>query len=483
MRTDHLDLAAPPDPGTTVAVAALETRFGDPWDDANPLGFAACLAADERAELVPAGERVLDEYGLGAEFVPTRHGGRLSRMDRLIEVMRAVYRRDPCLGLGYGASTLMAAVNVWTSGSARQQADVAQLLLGNGKLACAYHELAHGNDLSRAELAATGRGDRLVLNGRKEVVANIDRAAAMVVFARTGPAGSGRGHSQLLLRRADLPAGSVRDLPRFHTVGMRGVPLGGIEFLDCPVGTDTVLGAPGRGLETALRSFQLTRIALPGMVVGILDTALRISVRYARGRRLYGAPVAEMSRSRAVLADAFADLLVCDAFCAIAARAVHLLPTQAVLYASAVKYLVPKLVIAAVTRLSDLLGASFYLRDGEFGMLQKLMRDVAPSSFGHAGALPGSFKNLLDWTVGGGELYGKPVAWINAAAPGRGEQARASLATVLGYVGAAVIDSACARVPVPREAVGPDGTVSDPTVRAAIAGVLTAIGDHVGPGG
>jgi NAD(P)H-dependent FMN reductase len=33
----------------------------------------------------------------------------------------------------------------------------------------------------------------------------------------------------------------------------------------------------------------------------------------------------------------------------------------------------------------------------------------------YAGALPGSFKNLLDWTVGGGETYGKPFAWINAS--------------------------------------------------------------------
>ncbi len=33
----------------------------------------------------------------------------------------------------------------------------------------------------------------------------------------------------------------------------------------------------------------------------------------------------------------------------------------------------------------------------------------------YAGALPGSFKNLLDWTVGGGEIYGKPAAWVNAS--------------------------------------------------------------------
>ena len=31
----------------------------------------------------------------------------------------------------------------------------------------------------------------------------------------------------------------------------------------------------------------------------------------------------------------------------------------------------------------------------------------------YAGALPGSFKNLLDWTVGGGQTYEMPVAGIN----------------------------------------------------------------------
>ncbi|WUL88321.1 NAD(P)H-dependent oxidoreductase [Streptomyces sp. NBC_00342] len=39
----------------------------------------------------------------------------------------------------------------------------------------------------------------------------------------------------------------------------------------------------------------------------------------------------------------------------------------------------------------------------------------------YAGTLPGSFKNLLDWTVGGTEIGDKPAAWLNAAAPGRGE--------------------------------------------------------------
>jgi chromate reductase len=84
----------------------------------------------------------------------------------------------------------------------------------------------------------------------------------------------------------------------------------------------------------------------------------------------------------------------------------------------------------------------------------------------YAGNLPGSFKNLLDWTVGGGQLYGKPVAWFDVAAEGRGGGAHNALLTVLGYVGADIVDAACRRVPVDRASVGPDGTVTDPGFRA-----------------
>jgi len=93
----------------------------------------------------------------------------------------------------------------------------------------------------------------------------------------------------------------------------------------------------------------------------------------------------------------------------------------------------------------------------------------------YAGTLPGSFKNLLDWTVGGAELYGKRAAWINVASPGRGGGAEETLATVLGYVGAEVMAASGARVTVPRDAVDATGTLVEGGVRAELAGVLAAI--------
>jgi NAD(P)H-dependent FMN reductase len=99
----------------------------------------------------------------------------------------------------------------------------------------------------------------------------------------------------------------------------------------------------------------------------------------------------------------------------------------------------------------------------------------------YAGTLPGSMKNLLDWTVGGTVMTGKPVAWVNAAADGRrGGGAQATLATVLGYVQARVVEDACRHVPVARDAIGADGLITDHATRAAIADALTALAAAAG---
>jgi NAD(P)H-dependent FMN reductase len=105
----------------------------------------------------------------------------------------------------------------------------------------------------------------------------------------------------------------------------------------------------------------------------------------------------------------------------------------------------------------------------------------------YAGTLPGSLKNLLDWTVGNGDLVDKPVAWVNVGGPGRGAGAVATLQTVLSYVTAAVVEAACRHVPVARGAVGSDGLVDDPGVRDALAEILAALAGAAGrppaPGG
>jgi NAD(P)H-dependent FMN reductase len=99
----------------------------------------------------------------------------------------------------------------------------------------------------------------------------------------------------------------------------------------------------------------------------------------------------------------------------------------------------------------------------------------------YAGALPGSLKNLLDWSIGDderGSIYEKPVAWINTSSRGALD-AHASLRKVLGYAHATVVEDACVEIPVTSALVGDDHVIADPSVRAAIATSLRALVVHI----
>lgn len=95
----------------------------------------------------------------------------------------------------------------------------------------------------------------------------------------------------------------------------------------------------------------------------------------------------------------------------------------------------------------------------------------------YAGAMPGSFKNLLDWLIGDdqpGSIAGKPVAWINASTRGA-INAHDSLRKVLGYASATIVESACTDVPVTGTMIGADGLIADPTTSERITGTLTTL--------
>jgi chromate reductase, NAD(P)H dehydrogenase (quinone) len=94
----------------------------------------------------------------------------------------------------------------------------------------------------------------------------------------------------------------------------------------------------------------------------------------------------------------------------------------------------------------------------------------------YAGGLPGTLKNLLDWTVGAGALYCKPVAWLDVANPGRGHGARAQLETVLTYVAARIITAACVHVTLHRTDTGT--TLADDSAQV-LAGALSALAGNL----
>lgn len=115
--------------------------------------------------------------------------------------------------------------------------------------------------------------------------------------------------------------------------------------------------------------------------------------------------------------------------------------------------------------------------------LRQAIRDADAVLFSvpeYAGALPGSFKNLLDWTIGddqSGSIYDKPVAWINAS-PRGAVNAHESLRKVLGYAHAALIEAACVDVPITAAMVGDDGVVAEASAQARISQAIAVLVRH-----
>ena len=99
----------------------------------------------------------------------------------------------------------------------------------------------------------------------------------------------------------------------------------------------------------------------------------------------------------------------------------------------------------------------------------------------YAGALPGSFKNLLDWTIGDDQprsIDTKPVAWINPSTRGAA-RAHDELRRVLGYAGADIVEAACIDIPLTGSTIGADGLIHDGEVRQRLAACVTELCRHV----
>ena len=91
--------------------------------------------------------------------------------------------------------------------------------------------------------------------------------------------------------------------------------------------------------------------------------------------------------------------------------------------------------------------------------------------------LPGSFKNLLDWLVSGGELWNKPVAIISVA--NRGNFANASLREILKTLMARVSETASVEVPLGTNRVDVAGLVADAEIATLLRNCVEDLANEI----
>ena len=165
-------------------------------------------------------------------------------------------------GLGTGALSLF--------GNEKQQSEwLPRTRAGQALAAFALTEPQSGSDVANSTMTARLDGDSYVLNGEKTWISNGGIADFYTVFARTGAAPGSRGLSAFAIP-ADTPGLTIAE--RLETIAPH--PLARLQFTDCRIPADTLIGRPGEGFKIAMSVLDVFRATVAAAALGFARRAL-----------------------------------------------------------------------------------------------------------------------------------------------------------------------------------------------------------------
>jgi acyl-CoA dehydrogenase len=193
---------------------------------------------------------------------------------------------------------------------------------GKSIAAFALTEPDAGSDVASLKTTAERDGDTYIINGRKRFISNAGVADFYTVFARTGTEQSGRASLSAFVVGARVPGVTV--VERIPMIAAH--PIGEIEFKNCRVPAEDMVGAEGDGFLLAMRTLDMFRASVGAAACGMARRALDEAVRYATNRKQFGRLLAEHQLIQEKLADAVTEL---DAARLLVYRAAYLKDTAA----------------------------------------------------------------------------------------------------------------------------------------------------------
>jgi alkylation response protein AidB-like acyl-CoA dehydrogenase len=261
---------------------------------------AAAIDADEAipGEIV----RGLGELGLLAVNVPADLGGSGAGAVAYALAIREVARACASTAVTMSVTNMVGEAIAHFGTAAQRARDCPMLARGDRGLGCfALSEPDAGSDPGAMKTTARRDGDAWVLRGNKQWISGGDAAAVFIVWARTAPLDAGtRGISCFVVPRGarGLRVGKPED-----KLGLRGSHTVALEFEDCRLPDDALLGRENEGFKVAMMALDGGRIGISAQAIGIARAALEESVRFAKDRRAFGVPIGDHQAIQTKLAD------------------------------------------------------------------------------------------------------------------------------------------------------------------------------------
>ena len=258
------------------------------------------FAQNEVAKYVPKMEqedyfpreliKKMGELGLMGVPIPQKYGG--SGMDFMsyIIAIHELSKVSATVGVILSVHTSVGTNPILYFGTEEQKKKyVPKLASGEYLGAFALTEPGAGSDAASLSMRATKDGDNYVLNGSKIFITNGGEADTYITFARTEEGTGPDGVSAFIVEK-DMPGFSVGKKEK--KMGLRGSQTVQINFDQCVVPKENLLGEEGDGFKIAMANLNVGRIGIAAQALGIAEAALEHSITYAKEREQFGKPIA-----------------------------------------------------------------------------------------------------------------------------------------------------------------------------------------------
>ena len=234
----------------------------------------------------------------GLPYPPEYEGGGAGYTGYVL-VIEQLCRAAMVAGAIIGVNSL-AEESIFRYGSQEQkQRFLVPLAKGEKLSSFAFTEAATGSDPRAIETRARPDGDDYVITGQKQFVALSPASQVAVVFAREEKDEVGRVSAFIV--ETSSPGYHMRH--PCETLGVRGLCPAVIYLDDVRVPKENLLGEPATGYEIMLEAISVGKLAVAAEAVGVGQGALELSLNYARDRKAYGNPIAELLSIKWLLAE------------------------------------------------------------------------------------------------------------------------------------------------------------------------------------
>lgn len=180
---------------------------------------------------------------------------------------------------------------------------IENIIDGSKRWAFAFAEADSGYDLAVVSTSAEAEGDNYLLNGSKLAVMDGDSADFLIVSVRTSGADRNRGGISLLVVDANT-AGVTRN--NFTRVDGGGAA--NIQFKDCVVSADQLLGTPGQAYFLMQDVIDESIVAMGAEALGTMQALLDATVEYTKTRKQFGQPIGKFQALQHRMADMYLKL-------------------------------------------------------------------------------------------------------------------------------------------------------------------------------